>query len=559
MKQKDSIEIQALLAKCRKIPVNRNDRFWMDAIEFLGSISKSKEYPDFLISWAKEVVNILKAPGINIFLVMPLDGCWGIYIEGKDNYMFSYNDGHNIYISYRLYKDLKEKNAYNLLAGLLLHEVSEFIMRLRTEKKGGKVDVTKNHGEAMRLERVLLGKGKEGETLLSDLFFNLIDLEQDRRKVALDKQDIFVEGCAISGEEIVTEISSVRQTGESFILQLAPGQKKSLPYSGGNFTAQAGQFSDPFRLDAIDFKDYCNLMKIMDDFFIEESVINGEGPFKEFLSYVRNLDFSNGHDNLLLRILWLFTQRFYNNDIPRGEFLYNMFLLADEYLSYFIMKDVVKKYWQEGRLAKDNVEEILEDVYKRKPAISPRGLKSSIIGWFSKMDSPPGFSKIESLKWVSEIPNSITKFYKKITTASVISGYEKDIYAELSLHEEILGIIQAIRLLMNEARQYKGIKQGEDSRVYELNMVRVHFWKGKNIFNRGETVGLYSHGNKGFGFAEVIDVKEHSIVIFLEDVDVIIPEAGYIKKLEEEDLSISVSLEAINKVKSGKDIKLWIQ
>lgn len=552
-----------ILDKCRKIPINRNEKFWMDAVGFLGSISRASGYPDFLVSWTKEVVNILRdEKKVNVFLVMPEDGCWGIYITGKENYLFTYNDGLNIYIGYRLYKILKEKNAHNLLAGLLLHETALFIMRIRTEKKGGTVDINKNHGEAMRLERALVGSGKKGDTLLSDLYINLVSMELDRRKVTLDKEDLFVEGCAISGEEIIAEISSIRYPDESFILQLAPGQKKSLPYSGGNFSVQAEDFNDLFKLEPINFKDYCSLMKIMGNYFVEESIINGEGPFKELLMYVRRLDFSKESDNFLLRILWLFTQKFFNNKIPRAEFLYNIFLLIDEYITYFIMREIVKgKYWKVGKYVREYMDEIADIVYKTKIEELPsefylvkqdkEKIREWLLMWFSNinMGVVPSF-----LKWVEKVPGNITKYYKKITTASVVSDYTKDIYTELSLHEEVLGIIEAVGDLMNELRPYNGIKKGEDPRICELNMMRVHFWKDRNIFTRGEKAGIYSYDNVGHGLVEIIDVKEYSIVVFLSDSEVDIPLTGYIKKLEEEDLSLSVSLEAISRVKGGEGI-----
>lgn len=533
------------ISKCRKVPINKNDRFWMDTMDFLVSVTKSDNYPGFLISWVKEVLNILRDEKVDIFLVMPLDGCWGIYITSKDNYMFSYNDGENIYISYRLYKYLKEKDAYNLFAGLLLHEATESIMRRGAEKKGYKVDKGKYHGEAMRLEKALVG------TSLSDLFIKLSEQELDRRKVTLDKEDLFVEGCAVSGEEIVTEIGSFKHTDESFILQLAPGQKRSLPYSGGYFNAQAEDFKDPFKLKPIDFKDYCNLMKILDDLFIEESVINGEGPFKELLTYIRGLDFTSENDNFLLRILWLFTERFYNGKTPRDEFLYNMYLLVDEYISYFIMRDVVKGYWAEGKFIKDNVEEVEDGIYEKKKkafsSVLKDGITEWLIRWFSEMKEAPGFAQLDVLKWIGEIPHNITKQYKKITSPSVISDYKEALY----IHREILEIQQKLRLLMNEPRGYRGIERGDDPRVCELKLIRVHFWKDKNIFTSGETVGVYTCEDETRGFAEVIDVKEYSLVIFLKDHEIDVPENGYIKGLEEEELSIRVSLEAINSVKRG--------
>lgn len=566
MKRQIENNILQILAKCRKMPVNRNDRFWMDALNLLGSISKSKGYPDFLVSWAKEVMNILKdEENINIILTMSEYGCWGIYILSEDNYAFSFNDKKNIYISYRLYKYIKEKNDNTLLAGLLLHEASEFIMRIRAEKKGGLVDLNKNHGEAMRLERELLGNGKLGDTTLQDLFINLTGLEKDRKRVTLDKNDVFVEGCIISGEEIVAEVNSFSYPEESFILQLAPGHKKTLSYMGGHFTAQAGYFSDSFKLDNIDFKDYCSLMKIMDDIYIEESVISGCGPLVDFLNYIRKLDFEKEGDNLLLNILWLFTKTYFKSGDNRIGFLYNIFLLADEYISYFIMKDIVKrKYWDEGRFIKDNLEEILNEVYERKKRDFPvllhtvkndkENIKERLINWFSSISDVPRFSNISGLPLDEDIPNNIIKVYKEPVKPSAISSYEKDIYAELSLHKELLLIMQVIRIKAGEGRHYAGFKKGEDTRVYELGMVRVHFWRGINIFNRGETVAIYSCDNRCFGMAEVIDIKDYSIVIFFSDSLTEIPEKGYIRKLEEEELPLTVSLDAIQRIEKNESL-----
>lgn len=525
--------------------INRNDRFWMDAVGFLASISKGGGYPDFLISWVKETLNILKEDKNRLFLIQPPDGCWGIYINNKDDYKFTDNDGENVFISHRLYKYLKEENAFILLAGLLLHETSEFIMRTRAQKKGYQVDGHKNHGEAVRLEKALLG------TKLSDLFIGLVEQELDRRKVILDKHDIFVSGCAVSGEEIVAEINSFKHLDESFILQLAPGQKRQLPYSGGYFSTKAEDFNDPFKLESIDFKTYCRLMQIVDNLFVEESILNGEGPFKELLTYIRGLDFSAENDNFLLRILWLFAERFYMNKPRRDEFLYNMYLIIDEYITYFVMRDVVRRYWRDSRLAKDNTGEITDEVSKKKRTVFADVLKDNteerLISWFSRMDDIPAFSQVAAIKWEQKIPHYIARYYKKKPEPKL----PRDLYSELALHEEVLKIIQDLRLLMNEPRGYGGVDRREDPRVCELKMIRVHFWRDKDIFCIGETIGVYSTRGSACGLAEVIDIKEYSVVIFLRDEKLDVPETGYIKKLEEEDLTVKVSLEAIERIKKG--------
>ena len=333
MKQENN-NIDTVLSRSRQYAVNRNDRFWTNTLNFLGTVSRAQGFPAFLVSWAQEVVNILKdEQKAKLWLILPANGSWGIQEGGRDNCLFAYNKNEHIYIGYRLYQYLKERNDYKLLAGMLLHITAEFIMRTRAEKKRSLVDMNKNHGEAMRLERSLVGPGKPGETKLRDLLAELSDRERKRRRIAIDKKDVFVSGCAISGEEIVAEIDSLDQREESYILQLVPGQQKKMAYSGGRFTVQAPVFNDLFKLDRIDFGEYCCLMKIIDDFFVEEAVINSQGLFYELLRYIRALDREEERDNQLLKILWVSVRGYVSQKMSRHEVVYSLFLVIDEYLS----------------------------------------------------------------------------------------------------------------------------------------------------------------------------------------------------------------------------------
>lgn len=566
MKHKIPENISHILSRSRKIAVNRNERFWTDTVDYLNSVIKGGEHPDFLVSWVREILSVIKEKDkVNLLLVFPEDGCWGINIEGKDNYIFSYNENVDVYISYRLYKYLKEKNEYKLLAGLLLHEIAEYLMRFRAEKKGITVDMGKNHGEAMRLEKQLLGKGNQAETLLRDTMIYLANLELERRRVTLDKSEFFVEGCIIKGEEIIAEISSFKYTEETFMVQLTPGQKKVISYSEGSFTAKAEDYIEPFKPDMVNFENYCRLMEIIDDYFIEETVIWRECPFKELLDYIKGLSYSKEEDSRLLELLYLFTGKRYNKEIQRHKFLYNMFIIIDEYMSYIVMRDIIKQeYWQDGNPARDNLTKIADEVYKTKlsklPAVfftekeGKTRLKKRIISWFSDMNEIPSCADMDKYTLVEDIPLGIEAYYKKTQETSIISCYTNDISAELLLHEEVLKIIQRVNSLSEEERGYIGIKRGHDKRVCELGTIRIHFWEERGIFNRGDVVRVFSDSNESKGLAEVIEIKEKSIIVFLKDEDTEITSVGYVKKILEEDTSAAVSLDAIKRLKTDKRI-----
>lgn len=508
--------------------INRNDRFWVDTVDFLSSSLHTEGVPSFVSSWIKEVLNRLES--LSIILVMPVDGCWGIYVKNKEDYLFSYNDGQtNIYISKRLYEYFKKKNEYKLLAGVLLREITEFIMCQKAKKKGRMPDLKKIRGEAGRVGKAFMGKGRQIENVLE----HLAELEKERRKVTVDSHDVFVEGCAVSGEEIVAEISSILDTGESFIVELAPGEKKKISYSAGTFLAVVKQFNMPFVLDGIDFKDYCRFMKIMDNFFIEESIL--EGPFRELLVYIRNLNYFEEYDNFLLKLLCVFVQQ-----LPKREILYNLYLLIDKYVTYFALLEEVKtKYWKHGRYVKDYLDKIVNEVYAKKEVVlegkreNTARMKNWLMSWFSRMDEFPDWFTGE------KTPQKFSKLYKSPMRT-------KD---ELSMHKYILQIMSKISALKTSFRHYNGVKRHAGSKICELQMIRTHFWNGKSLFNKGERIGIYTQKKNGAGIVEVLDIKGNSIIVSLATYDSTIPETGFLKKFEEVDESISAQLEAIDNIR----------
>jgi superfamily I DNA and/or RNA helicase len=559
MKKEKLEEIRTVIQKSRKEPVNRNDKFWVDSIETLVSSTRAGLYQDFLTSWIKEVVNILKDEAkANVLLVMPNDGSLGIRVASKEDYIFSYNEKADIYIGYRLYKYLKEKKLYSFMAALLLYEMSEFLMRCKAEKKDQVVDASKNRGEAMRLEKAFLGKGNKCETPLRDLLLELAEVDLNRKKVIVDKSDVFVEHCEVKGEEIVAEITAFDRN-ESFIVELAPGEIKPVPYSAGVFTVRAEDFVG-VESEQIEFSDYCSLMRMIDDYFIEESVIYPEGPFAELLSYIKNLDFFDTKHNSILRLLWIFGKKYFHKKASRHEFLYNIFLIIDEYVSYSVFSDLVKdQCWKQGKFVKDNLKMLSESGLPKKTDELPEGfysikaekdkIRKTLMAWFSRMDEKPMFFKIEDLEFFQCVPKFISSYYAAAKDRSLVLSGDNDIESELVIHKDILIISRVVSSLKQEGRWYRGIEKGEDERVCELNMLRVHFWMENNLLNTGDKIRIYANDNKGFGLAEVIEIKSNSIVVFLDSVDVSPPESGYVKKLEEEDASLDVSLAAIQQLK----------
>jgi hypothetical protein len=564
-------EIRNIIQRCRKILINRNERFWTDAVEHLLSITKKGDAPAFLISWIKEIVSIARdTDNVNIYLVMPENGSWGISIYGKNDYNFTYNEKNDIYISQRLYSYLKEKKLRNYLAGVLLHEIAEYIMRIKSEKKGLVVDLSKNHGEVLRIEKAFIGKGIRTETMLQDVFKDLSLMEEDRKRIVLDKKDIYVASCIMNGEEIIAEVKSFDKD-EEFLIELCPGEIKSISYTGGTFSIKAEDFRE-IGLSNIEFSDYCSFMKIIDDYFIEEAVINSNGPFKELLDYIKGLRYFKDNENYLIKVLCDFIKKYSERKDKRHEFLYNVFLVIDEYMSYRYMANIVKDtYWKKGMRVKDNFKEISMELYTKQIDKFPKSFypekthkektRERQLSWFSRMDAVPLFNKIEGYEWQEEVPANVAKLYGTGTSKSILEGYQNDIEKELLLHEEILKISKKMQELIKEGRSYNNVKKGEDKRVNELTMIRLHFWKDNNILKSGDKIMIYTCDDRMCTFAEVIEVKENSILVFIEDPAVFIPESGYVKKFEAEDASIDVSLGAINCLKRNSAVckKLFTQ
>jgi len=566
MKQIIPSEISSILSKSYKVFVKRNDSFWTDTLEHLSSVARRKECPDFLSSWINETMAILRdEKRISVVLLMPVDGCWGIYINESDEYLFTYSDVKNLYLSYRFYKYLKQNKDTRLMAGALLYETALYTMRAKAGKKGIPVDWNKNNGEAMRLVKTLFGNGEKSENALLKEYEKLLGYERDRKIVSLDKVDMYVEGCATSGEETMVELSVFEKPEESVIVQLAPGQKKTIQREGGSVNIYLRDVIEEPSGEIVDYKDYCKLMSLLDDYFVEVCIVQGDVTYKEFLRHLRGLDYFKKDDNSLINILLMFMRIFYKDRINRNEYLYNLMLVVEDYISYNIMKDIVyKKFWGEGKFIKNNLNAIVKVVMEERCSraewlnnleLNDKNIiRESAVNRFSKIIENPYFKDLEKYKWQADVPSFLKKGFKMASGDSSLSNWKMNITNELGLHKGIIGILHEERLLRGEVRPYSGFKRHDGGRIYEIMSLRVHFWKNKNLFQSGGQVYVFTTDNKLCGTAEVLDVREYSILIVLQDVEFTVPEKGCVSAVCEDDLSLQVSLEAIEKLKEGNSV-----
>jgi len=558
-------QIKSILKGCYKMPLDRNSRFWAGLLDELTLSIRREAGPAFLSSWVKEALDLLKdTKSLNIVLAMPADGSWAVYIDAgvrfeglrdKRDYMFSCTDGKkNIYFSKRVYEYFEKAGDYRITAAFVLQETVEFILYQKAAKRGRIPNPAKIHGEALRVSNAFCRGGKALDKTLR----HFLDIEKERRAVTVDNADIFVEGCAVSGEEIIAELRSFSLSKESFVIELAYGQKKQIKYLKGEFNISARHFALPFSCEGINYNDYLRLMQIMDNFFVEENIT--ESRFAGLLAYIKGMDYQNDSDNVLLGLVWVFTQRFYTGlnwqartRERRYKFLYNLYLLIDEYIGYFAMLDEIKKeYWSKGKFIKNHLNRIALHAYNKKGFVletkkeNISEMKASAALWFSKSTEIPRFAKAAEWTGLESMPENLSKQLRK--------GRQEGISAELSMHKDILNIMEKINNLKDEYRKYSRVERYKGSKVCRLLMVRTHFWNKESIFTAGQRAYIYTLDKNTAGFVEVLDVQESSLIISLKDMQSIIPDTGYIKGIVKADESIDAERIALDKAAKSRGL-----
>ena len=543
-------ETQYLLKQCTLELLSRKDIFWAEVIKCLDARFRSKDCPRFLSTQLKEVLNALKEEKLlKIVQVMPQNGSWGIYITDKDNYLFScHNNTNTVYLSERLIAYLKNKNHPCLLAGILLHEVSELIMLQKAAKKNKRLELNKVHGEASRIERTFFNKQNDLDNLLQ----YLIGLEKDRNIVTIaDNKSFFIDTVAVTGEEIIAEVSSLIARNDSFMVSLAPGEKKKIVHQDKTMKVAAKDYNVPFKLKRVNFNDYLKFLEILDNLFVAENIINPSSKYCELLSCIRSLDFNEENDNCLIGLLCFFANRFWKDALAEREFIFNLFLLLDEFKTYYIsLKIISMNYWQKGKFAGEHLREIVNQIFSAKEVVldgeknNKEKIEKWLFDWFVVMKDLPLFADANDVHY-RKIVQSKESCPCKQEESDCSEG---DIRRELEIHKEILGIERQIKELMYEFRPYCGIRSCAAAGIYELLLLRTHFWRGDSLFSKGEQICIYNKKEEGIGLAEVLEIAEDSLTISMMDRNTAPPDNGLVRNLTLQDESLNVQLEVMKHI-----------